>query len=261
MTNNLLGSFGKPAVPDTPMIIGKPKIIYDNIEEEIESFFKVYKKMPIKDNTYGMHSPHLFLMWHALRQINPTTIIESGVYKGLGTWWMRQACPNATIYSIDVDLSNVEYIDNKATYLHTDFKCHKWDEINDKANALIFFDDHQNALERLKQMKWMGFSMAMFEDNYASYTGDCYSCKKILAQTGNQWAWDIIEPNSVDCYSFNNNILTYQELPAPFRMATTRFGFEWKEESLFATPKTEAQRLLFDEAKTYTYMCFVELKR
>jgi hypothetical protein len=110
------------------------------------------------------------------------------------------------------------------------------------------------------QMKRMGFSMAIFEDNYVSYTGDCYSCKKILAQTGNQWSWDMREPNDFDKFFFTSNIETYQELPASFHRKTNRFGFEWKEDSIFDTPKTEAQQLLYNEAMSYTYMCFVELK-
>jgi hypothetical protein len=44
MTNNTLGNFGKPKVPDTPNAIGRKRISYEDIEREIELFYTVYKK-------------------------------------------------------------------------------------------------------------------------------------------------------------------------------------------------------------------------
>lgn len=256
--HNPLSGFTKPPVPATPELIGVPSVTFDNIEESIEAFYQVYQKMPVIDNAYGMRSCHLFLAWHSLRQLKPSFIIESGVYKGLGTWWLEQACPEAKIFCIDIDYSNIEYKSPSAVYLHEDFTKHTWDDI-DKNDTVIFFDDHQNALQRLMQMKWMGFRKAIFEDNYAPYCGDCYSCKKMLAQTGNQWGWDSIEPNPFDRHFFIQNLKTYQQFPAVFRLAKNRFGFPWTEDALLEKPRTPAQELLLQEASAYTYMCYVEL--
>lgn len=256
--DNVLSGFGKPSVPYTPSLIGKAAVDYSNIEEKIELFFELYKTMPPINNSYGMRSPHLFLLWEALRQLNPKYVIESGVYKGLGTWWIEQACPNAQIYCIDIDFSNIEYKSPSAFYLSEDFSSHTWQDI-DKSKTIIFFDDHQNALTRLMQMKWMGFTKAIFDDNYASYTGDCYSCKKILAQTGNQWGWDYIPANQIDAHFLKSNLKTYQEFLAPFRCEKNRFGYPWVEPSLLHEPNGYAQKLLNDEADSYTYMCYVEL--
>ena len=252
-------NFKKPDVPPTPSLIGEAVIDFTQIENHIEEFFSVYyRSMPSIDNRYGMKSPHLFLMWHALKQLMPDSVIESGVYKGLGTWWIEQACPNAQVVCLDVDFSNIEYKSDRAVYSNSDFSKHTWENI-DKNKTLIFFDDHQNALVRMMQMKWMGFSKAIFEDNYAPYTGDCYSCKKILAQTGNQWEWDKIPPNAIDKFFLRSNLKTYQEFPSPFRLEKNRFGYEWMETSLLATPVSAAQELLFDEADSFTYMCYVEI--
>lgn len=255
----LLSKFEKPSVPATPAFIGNIAVDFSDPECLARDFLKVYNKMPKINNVYGMKSPHLFLLWNALKQLHPDFVIESGVYKGLGTWWIEQACPTAKIYCIDVDYSNIEYKSLKATYLNDDFACHRWDSI-DKNNTVIFFDDHQNALTRLMQMKWMGFSKAIFDDNYASYTGDCYSCKKMLAGTGNQWGWDKVPENSVDGYFLQKNVKIYQEFPAPFRCDNNRFGYPWTEEALFIEAMDDAQRLLQKEADSYTYMCYVEMK-
>lgn len=258
--NNLLSSFEKPLVPSTPSRIGDAPIRFDNIEERVKLFSQVYQIMPNIDNLYGMRSPHLFLLWNALTQLEPSIIIESGVYKGLGTWWIERACPSAKIYCIDLDYTNIEYKSPNATYLFNDFSEHLWNDI-DKMDTLIVFDDHQNALTRLMQMKWMGFKKAIFDDNYSPFTGDCYSCKKILAGTGNQVAWDTIAPNTFDKKFFLDNIRSYQEFPAPFRKNKTRFGFDWTEQYLFTKSENDSimKKILFNEASTYTYMCYVEL--
>lgn len=78
----------------------------ENIESEIEKFKEVYDKRPIPDNRGGMSSTHLFWSWYTMKTINPEYIIESGIWKGQGTWLFEEACPNAQIFSIDIDLGN-----------------------------------------------------------------------------------------------------------------------------------------------------------
>lgn len=257
--STILSGFGKPAVPPTPALIGEPAVDFSRVREDIEAFYTLYENMPFTDNAYGMQSSHLFLFWNALRQLRPGTVIESGVYKGLGTWWIEQACPDAAIYCIDVDYSNIEYKSRRAVYLTEDFACHTWDGV-DRDGALIFFDDHQNALLRLMQMRWMGFTQAVFDDNYAPYSGDCYSCKKMLAGTGNQWGWDVVPPNRADGFFLRQNLVCYQQFPAVFRCEKTRFGFPWEEEALLGRAETPAQQLLLRDAAAYTYMCYVRLR-
>ena len=257
--SGILSGFGKPFVPPTPTLIGAPVVDFTNVRETVEHFYALYQLMPFSDNAYGMQSSHLFLFWTALNQMKPKTVLESGVYKGLGTWWIEQACPDAEIYCIDIDYSNVEYKSSRAVYLTEDFASHTWEEVP-RDTTLIFFDDHQNALLRLMQMRWMGFRHAIFDDNYAPYTGDCYSCKKMLAETGNQWSWDIVEPNRIDGFFLRQNIECYQQFPPVFCCEKTRFGFPWSEQALLEQADTPAQELLLRDASAYTYMCSVRLR-
>ena len=80
------------------------KIVYDkdNLKESLDEFYSLYEKRPINDNHGGMTSSHLFNTWYALRKLKPKLVIESGVWKGLGTWVIEQALPEAKIISIDV---------------------------------------------------------------------------------------------------------------------------------------------------------------
>jgi hypothetical protein len=43
--------------------------------------------------------------------IRSQKIVESGVFRGLTTWVMRQACPQAEIFCFDPDLSGLRYRD------------------------------------------------------------------------------------------------------------------------------------------------------
>ncbi|KMZ66434.1 hypothetical protein ZOSMA_29G00830 [Zostera marina] len=48
---------------------------------------------------------------------------------------------------------------------------------------LVFFDDHQSELKRLKQALKAGFQNLIFEDNYDTGTGDHYSLRQICDQS------------------------------------------------------------------------------
>lgn len=247
-----------------PMHIGEIQWDFSDIPEKLELFYKIYQERPIKENIYGMKSPHLFWTWYILQNINPAYIIESGVYKGLGTWFIEKACPNAKIYSIDINLSNLVYKGTSVTYFDTDFSTIDWSFI-DKDNTVIFFDDHQNSLNRLLQMKKLGFKKAIFEDNYPILQGDCYSCKKILSGAGLFNGKEIIPAQFDDSIKLKKLLKEYIELPPIFKSEKTRWNSEWNTPyyntptPIFNTVQTKAQQLLFDEAIYYTWICYTQL--
>ena len=55
--------------------------------ELIDEFHQLYQTRPIKDNNGGMKSGHMFPSWFVIKKLQPEYIIESGVWKGLGTWF------------------------------------------------------------------------------------------------------------------------------------------------------------------------------
>tara|TARA_B100000674_G_C37724308_1_gene861270 strand:- start:15 stop:833 length:819 start_codon:yes stop_codon:yes gene_type:complete len=147
----------------------------DELIKSLDTFQKIYNSRPIKNNVGGMQFPHMFATYFILKKINPSFVIESGVFKGQSTWLIEKTLPNSKILSIDIDLTNREYISKKAEYSNLDFKHHDFSNI--PYDTLVFFDDHVSHYERLMQAKFFNIKNIILEDNYSESKGDFYSIK------------------------------------------------------------------------------------
>jgi len=165
------------------VVIGQVPWSRDDMRGKLEEFSSLYDDRPIKDNTGGMLSPHMFSIWFALRTLQPKAVIESGVWLGQGTWLFERACPDAQLYCIEPNLDRIQYRSTRAAYFKQDFSTIDWGSLP-KDETLVFFDDHQNAYERLKTVKWFGFTRVIFEDNYPAAQGNCYSLKQVFMHSG-----------------------------------------------------------------------------
>ncbi|KAM3232842.1 putative protein isoform X1 [Capsicum annuum] len=164
----------------------------------LEEFVPIYETRPIKNNMYGMGFDHSFGLWFIARWLKPELMIESGAFKGHSTWVLRQAMPDTPIISITPRhpekylKKGPAYVDGNCTYFagkdFVDFGSVDWvkvmkkHKIDDLSKVLIFFDDHQNELKRLKQALKAGFRHLIFEDNYDTGTGDHYSFRQMCDQ-------------------------------------------------------------------------------
>ena len=233
--------------------IGTPQWTRDDLRAKLQEFSGLYEQRPIADNRYGMRSPQMFPVWFVAQLLEPSYIIESGVWKGQGTWFCEKASPRSEIHSIDVRLRSREYISERVTYHRWDFCYIDWSEIS-KEDTLCVFDDHQNAVERVKFAQANGFKMLMFDDNYPLGQGDCYSLKKALAEGGE------------DADYLRRVLRVYYEFPPVFKTKKTRWGDAWSART-YPTPRPLCKRVwapylqvYFDEAYTYNWMCYGELK-
>jgi hypothetical protein len=234
--------------------------------ELIEEFHELYQTKPITDNNGGMKSGHMFPAWFVIKKLQPKYIIESGVWKGLGTWFFEKASPESKIISIDPNPNFRVYTSDKVDYRTTDFTQQNWNDV-DKENTLVFLDDHQNSLQRLKFAKQIGFKKIMVEDNYPFNQGDCYTPKKIISQkkyvidlAGNR-TW--YEYNQEDYNYFSTNVLRYQEFPPLFKDEKTRWGDDWTNEN-YETHEPLLNDIkkyvdFFNERKDYTWICYLEI--
>ena len=145
---------------------------------EIRNFLKIYKYRPIKNNKNGMKINHMFAFYFLLKKLKPKYVIESGVFRGQGTWLIEKTLPNTKIFSIDIDLSFRKYISKKVKYLDQDFKY--FNHKIEPEKTLAFFDDHVCHLERIMQCKFFNIKQIIFEDNYNIDEGDFNSLKYIL---------------------------------------------------------------------------------
>lgn len=273
--------------------IGKCPFERDQMVDALDEFEALYKERPVKNNQGGMQSPHLFATWFMARFLAPETIIESGIWKGQGTWMLEQACPHASIYSMDLNLSKREYISQNVTYYENDFTEVDWSDIN-PSTTLAFFDDHQNAYSRLQLCKWYGIRHIIFEDNYPSGEGDFYTLKKIFAGSGfgpksskssgqeyrslsakigrklrsklqnlglagiatiPNFSRSRINPNTCDLQFLLRNIEVYTEFPPIIQKP----GY-LAPEPLLDTNGQSKYSTFRDEAGSYNGICYVKLK-
>jgi hypothetical protein len=191
--------------------------------------------------------------------MQPSIIIESGVFKGQGTWAFEQAAPNAKIICLDPFLKDYQgYRSNTATYYENDFSNLDWSQIKDKSNVLCFFDDHQNAIARVVQCLAAGFKFLMFEDNYPEGQGDCLSLKKIFENNKYQ-----ILPGMVANEYLERVVDCYGEFPPFFRLEKTRWNTDWNshrsDEPLLDTDDTRFD-VLRSDMDQYTWINYLELK-
>ncbi|XBI94224.1 hypothetical protein VPH35_030910 [Triticum aestivum] len=204
--------FGSLGVPSCRSKTGKTvEWTSKDLLNGLEEFVPIYQTRPIKNNMHGMRFDHSFGLWFMARWLKPNLMIESGAFKGHSTWVLRQAMPNTRIISLTPRhpekylKKGPAYVDGNCTYLagkdFIDFGSVDWEKllmkhgISNPSKVLVFFDDHQNELKRLKQAHKAGFRHLIFEDNYDTGTGDHYSLRQICDQShirggGHSCFWD-----------------------------------------------------------------------
>lgn len=164
---------------------------YSDMMAALPKFLKVYKRRPFKNNKYGMKLDHSFALYYILRQIQPTTVIESGALNGHGTWVIRNALPEARIISIDpkrpkIRMDGVHYLNGDGFMDYADID---WDELEvDPKNTLVFLDDHHDNLKRMFTHNYRGFQHFIIEDNYPFPFGDSHSLKWVC-ETRRKHLW------------------------------------------------------------------------
>jgi len=223
----------------------------------LPEFIDIYRHRLFPKNGGGMGFNHSFATFAIARFLSPAYIIESGVFRGHSTWLFEQACPHALIYSLDPAPSQRIYVSKRARYSTADFAAFDWSEI-DRNRTLCFFDDHQSAYSRVKDMRWWGFRWAIFEDNYPCGEGDCYSLRHAMAGYGHSHInmsrkfpgnplkramerfdeialsrsydrQDVLRrPNRVDAAALALNLAVLQEIPPVVRYAKTIWGTDWE---------------------------------
>ncbi|KAG6535392.1 uncharacterized protein LOC122016591 [Zingiber officinale] len=197
--DGLASDFGSLGVPWCRSKQGKTvEWTRKDLLKGLEEFVPIYETRPIKNNMYGMGFDHSFGLWFMARWLKPDLMIESGAFKGHSTWVLRQAMPETRIISLSPRhpgkylKKGPAYVDQNCTYFagkeFVDFGSVDWGNaikkhgISDLSRVLVFFDDHQNELKRLKEALNAGFQHLIFEDNYDTGTGDHYSLRQICDQ-------------------------------------------------------------------------------
>lgn len=264
----------------------------DRARASVLEFCKLYRSRPIARNNLGMGFNHCFAAWFILRAMRPKVVVESGVWRGQSTWLIEQAVPDAEVIAIDPVPEARIYTSPRVRYETSDFSRLDWSQ-TDVANAVVFFDDHQNAYERLKDMLWLGFRHAIFEDNYPRGEGDFYSLRHLRAGFGHphiqmspasataprerlkRWLVEpllrrlgpaqkmIVPPSHADRANLARHLAAYEEFPAVVLAERNNWGGSWTGTYEAVPPLFESQAdvpgIEPDLDLSYCYIAYVGL--
>jgi hypothetical protein len=165
-----------------------------NYTSEVRNFLSCYSDRPFRDNWGGSGFHNSFWLFLAARILNPTLIVESGLWKGHTTWLLEQAAPEAEILGFDISLSRLEHKSGKARFFEYDWSNYQFEDIYPD-RSMIFFDCHVNHAKRIIEAKNRGFRHLFFDDNPPVYA--LYGYRLPGFPTANM-LWTGIEENSTN---------------------------------------------------------------
>lgn len=131
----------------------------------VERFETVYAERPLRDNAGGTMRNSSTWLFAVAAVLRPSTIVESGTFKGHGSWLMAQAAPDARIVTFDVVRET-----GRVTAPGVDYRLGDWSDAADlrklPPDTLCVFDDHISHRQRLSEARDRGARLALVDDDY-----------------------------------------------------------------------------------------------
>ena len=225
----------------------------DALLDALRDFAGIMKHRPF-DNQEGLRGVSAFALYWFVRRTAPSVVFESGVWRGFSTWLLEQAAPAAEIHCFDplFMLQHLiprrrmgkTYRSPRARYSNQDFSCAPIRElVAGRADALSFFDDHQNKLPRLLQCKASGIRHVVFDDNLsAPYTHRTLEYER-----------------ATDATLLDREIDTYETFPALWPV-DFRYGNLHLKEAGMGFPVERALCDIYRDRNWHSYVTYVRLK-
>ena len=138
------------------------------VRRMVQDFWRLIPQCPVRQRHGGNGFNGALQVYGVARALRPSVIIESGVFRGLTTWILRQACPEARIFCFDPVLAELRHRDSSAHYAAHDWAQHDFAGL-DLSNALAFFDDHNSHAQRMAEADARGIQRLLFDDNAAAH--------------------------------------------------------------------------------------------
>jgi len=163
----------------------------DEILALIDEFLPIYEKRPF-NNTGGITFWSSLALYYFMKRIDPSLIIESGVWRGFSTWVIDQihqdkkhiACD--PVFMMPIKFESV-YWPDMVEKICADYSC-LLTSVDEPHRVVTFFDDHQNYVPRLIQSIRHGFLWTIWDDNYP-VKDDHFSFESDFATEGLLPSW------------------------------------------------------------------------
>lgn len=196
----------------------------ENGQTLMDEFIQVYKNRPDPVNLCGIRINHAMALFLAVKYLNPTLVIESGVNAGVSTYFIRAASPTTKIFAIDpleqpICGQSARWIDSSPKTINytgknfVDLTALDWkgmvsrNEI-DLDKTLVFIDDHLHAFKRIAHVMKFGVRHVIVEDNYKMNEGATPNDKKSTPKQ--MFYGEVWEKEGKWLF---NNIVAYAEFP------------------------------------------------
>ena len=130
----------------------------------VQEFFKVYANREFVNNSGGSGFHNSLWLFFYIKAFNPGLIIESGVWKGLGTYILEKASLVANIHCFDLSFRHLTYKSKAVSYHEYDWSKFDFGKVGAE-KSICFFDCHVNHAKRIIESHEKGFKHLIFDDN------------------------------------------------------------------------------------------------
>jgi hypothetical protein len=130
----------------------------------VRDFMALIGASPVRQKHGGNGFNGALQIYAAARALDPSVIIESGVFRGFTTWILRQACPQARIFCFDPVLDGLRYRDPNGVYRAGDWSGFNFSAV-DLSGALALFDDHISQERRVREAAERRLRHLLFDDD------------------------------------------------------------------------------------------------
>lgn len=169
-TNNQLNNYRAIRIKEAlyPLTSMSEKFDNNSMIDLINEYFDLIKESPIKIDGGGVGVLNGLKLFISVKILKPSTIIESGVWRGFTTFIFDHASSKDTnIFSYDINLDPLLYKgSNKVRFIEDDW-FEKTKKIKFQADStLCFFDDHVSHVQRITEANQLGIKHVIVDDNY-----------------------------------------------------------------------------------------------
>lgn len=209
-------------------------LTHDEYKAYLQDFYhNIWKRRPSRENIGGGGFFHYFALYTVVKRLQPTAIVESGAWHGVGTWFLRQSAgPDVKIVVLSPIVPKT-YIDDlgpdrslyKTGNDFVDFAkttAAQWKEwVPNVETTLLFIDDHQAGVNRFDMARKLGFKHVVFDDNYPPGEGDNLTLKHVCLGKS---LWEFLHiPDNAIMFRDNFNQVKRKMSPGELKMHQERF--------------------------------------